>query len=93
MTSAGVFDPDMLHRRRNLSARCEPLDCGCRDPWLCPSRRPAVRPEATLASVIHLNGVGSWPLDDLRKAWPLTRTDRERELVAMAAQTAMAVAA
>jgi hypothetical protein len=24
-----------LHRRRVAAARSVPLDCGCRDPWLC----------------------------------------------------------
>ncbi|WP_132064300.1 hypothetical protein [Dietzia maris] len=84
---------EMLLLRRDASARCEPNDCGCRDPWTCRCDRPPISPEAVLASVILLNGVGSWPIDDLRRAWPLARNDFERSLVAKAAEVAMAVAA
>lgn len=50
-------------RQRIAAAqRMEPLDCGCRDPWLCTCHhRPHVSLEARLAADRHLAAAGFAP--------------------------------
>lgn len=49
-------------QRIAASHRMEPLDCGCRDPWLCRCRATGiVRPEAIIAAADHLARHGLAP--------------------------------
>lgn len=50
-------------RQRIAAAhRMEPLQCGCRDPWLCQCHRTSiVRPEAIIAAADHLARHGLSP--------------------------------
>lgn len=34
-TQPSAGESTRLHRRRAAAARCQPLECGCRDPWTC----------------------------------------------------------
>lgn len=40
-TPGAGHEPEALRRRRHATGRCEPLPCGCRDPWPCPHTMPA----------------------------------------------------
>lgn len=50
-------------RNRNAAARrMEPLECGCRDPWLCRCHGDKhVSTEARLAAELHLAAAGLAP--------------------------------
>lgn len=49
-------------QRIAASHRMTPLQCGCRDPWLCDCRRSTyIRPEARLAAAQHLAAAGLAP--------------------------------
>ena len=50
-----------IRNRIAASRRMEPLDCGCRDPWLCHCYRPHIRLEARLAADRHLAAAGLAP--------------------------------
>lgn len=67
--------------RSAAAARLAPLPCGCRDPWISACRRPTMTAESILASVVHLNGHGTWTLEELRNAWTVATTDQERTAI------------
>jgi hypothetical protein len=73
-----------LARRRDAAHRCEPLECGCRDPWLCRCH-DGVRPVTELqldgwsAAALHLldNGLTpALPIDVQRQLWRRGGDDR-----------------
>ncbi|NVN52275.1 hypothetical protein [Mycolicibacterium hippocampi] len=62
-------------RRRLAAARCEPLNCGCRDPWVCRCRRQPLshnQIDAAAAAAEHLECCGLMPIFSdatLRALW------------------------
>lgn len=70
-----------VRQRIAAGRRMEPLQCGHVDHWLTPCHRPTLTAESVLASVIHLNGNGSWTTADLRRAWMVADTDQERATI------------
>lgn len=75
-----------IRNRISASRRMEPLECGHVDHWATPCTRPTMTAESVLASVMHLNGHGAWTHDDLRRAWEVATTDKERSLICRAAK-------
>lgn len=75
-------------RRRQATYRSVPLDCGCRDPWLCRCTEPLLTERAVDGArdaAHHLLIVGTTPLlhvDALRALWRRGGDDRQlaREL-------------
>lgn len=75
-----------VRNRIAAGRRMEPLECGHADHWLTPCHRPTPTAESVLAAVIHLNGYGIWTREDLRRAWDVATTDKERAIICAAAQ-------
>ena len=68
-----------LKRRRAATYRVQPLDCGCRDPWIC--RSPSERMvDAYREAVLTISAVGMTPapfLPEMRIMWRRGGTDRD----------------
>ena len=75
-----------IRKRISAARRMEPFDCGHADHWLTPCHRPTLTAESVLASVVHLDGRGHWSKDDLRRAWTVATTDKERTILCAAAK-------
>ena len=70
--------PAQLRRRREASWRCEPLPCGCRDPWICRCYPPLSREGQSRPVPFVMLSVA---LAALRRAW-LLADDGDRVVLA-----------
>lgn len=82
ITTPSDTDRSALHRRRAAASRCEPLECGCVDPWTCRhhdgNHDTDRQTEAAIAAGDHLLGHRLGPIynvDQGRALWRAGRRD------------------
>lgn len=80
---------DQSTRRRTAAARCEPLECGCRDPWTCRCRTIEPTTEAAIQAAEHLLQNGLQPLFSVAQGRALWRAGR-RDLATLCVQQVVA---
>jgi hypothetical protein len=74
--------PTQRQRRRHAAARSVPLDCGCRDPYVCHCTEPPLSEHAIESwrrTALHLLGAGHvpfLPLEARRALWKRGGADR-----------------
>lgn len=72
-----------LKRRRDTAYRSVPLDCGCRDPWICKCTQPPLTDAALdgwRAAAEHVLACGHMPLTPLEVRRALYRRPADRDL-------------
>lgn len=72
-----------LQRRRDAAKRSVPLDCGCRDPWICKCTRPPLTERALDGwrdAARHVLATGEIPLVPIEVRRALWRRPADRAL-------------